>query len=115
MTNSITILATATFSNAYGTESIYHQVRRAGDVGWISDMDLKLAGDRTQSGDWCVGLHPESDLGERVNPGTLTDYRTGDAIRPATIAERDESREAAKFDGGAGVIEIDGVSCYVAE
>ncbi len=43
----------------------------------------------------------------------LCDYRTGDRIRNATAAEADASREAAITDGGAGVIEIDGVACYV--
>jgi hypothetical protein len=73
MSSSITILVTVTFVNDYGTESTYHQVRRPGDVGWVSEMDLQFAGDRTQSGDWCVGLHPESDLGQRVNTGFRRD------------------------------------------
>lgn len=54
--------------------------------------------------------------------GTLTNYRTGEAIRPATADEREESIAAAQHDGGAGVIEveieIDGllhlVPCFVA-
>lgn len=45
--------------------------------------------------------------------GTLCDYQTGDSIRPATAEERAESIEAARYDGGAGVIEIDGRRCYV--
>ncbi len=45
--------------------------------------------------------------------GNLCDYNTGDTIRPATAEERAESLEAARYDGGAGVIEIDGRSCYV--
>jgi hypothetical protein len=48
-----------------------------------------------------------------ADSGTLTNYRTGESIRPATEQERTDSREAAKTDGGAGVIEIDGVRCYV--
>ncbi len=43
----------------------------------------------------------------------ICNYRTGDWIRNATAAEADASREAAITDGGAGVIEIDGVACYV--
>ena len=44
--------------------------------------------------------------------GTLTNYQTGEAIRPATAAELAASIEAAELDGGAGVIEIeiDGVA-----
>lgn len=47
--------------------------------------------------------------------GTLRDYRTGAAIRPATLAEIDASREADKYDGGRGVIDVNGVACYVEE
>jgi hypothetical protein len=47
--------------------------------------------------------------------GTLTDYQTGESIRPATAAERAASLAAAKADGGAGVIRIDGRSVYVAD
>lgn len=45
--------------------------------------------------------------------GILYDYDTSDALRPATAAERAESVEAAKHDGGAGVIRVDGRRCYV--
>ena len=41
--------------------------------------------------------------------GTLHDYKTGEAIRPATPAEIEASRNA----GHEGVIEVDGRSCYV--
>lgn len=44
---------------------------------------------------------------------SLHDYATGDYIREATAAELDESLEAASYDGGAGVIEVDGRACYV--
>lgn len=43
----------------------------------------------------------------------LFDYRTGKLIRKATKAEHNESKEAARFDGGAGVFEINGRSVYV--
>lgn len=46
---------------------------------------------------------------------TLRNYKTGEAIRPATADELAASREAAKHDGGAGVITVDGVACYVEE
>ncbi len=54
---------------------------------------------------------PETDTNSAAP--ILCDYRTGDRIRNATAAEADASREAAITDGGAGVIEIDGVACYV--
>ena len=41
--------------------------------------------------------------------GTLTDYQTGEAIRPATRHEREESDDA----GPEGIILVDGQSCYV--
>jgi len=41
--------------------------------------------------------------------GTLTDYATGEPIRPATRDERRESDEA----GPEGVIVVDGRSVYV--
>jgi hypothetical protein len=44
---------------------------------------------------------------------SLFNYDTGTYIRPATQAELEASREAAKSDGGAGVITVDGVRCYV--
>jgi hypothetical protein len=43
--------------------------------------------------------------------GTLTDYQTGDDIRPATAAERVASDAA----GPEGVILVNGRSCYVAD
>jgi len=45
--------------------------------------------------------------------GTLHDYDTAAAIRPATAEERAESVAAAETDGGAGVIRVDGRRCYV--
>lgn len=44
----------------------------------------------------------------------LYDYDTAAAIRPATAAEEAASIEAARHDGGRGVIEVDGRRCYVA-
>lgn len=45
----------------------------------------------------------------------LCNYKTGETIREATEEETQESREAAESDGGRGVIEVDGVNCYVVE
>ena len=44
---------------------------------------------------------------------TLHAYDTGEELRDATPAELAESVEAARHDGGAGVIEVNGVRCYV--
>ena len=50
-----------------------------------------------------------------VSSATLYDYKTGEAIRSATAAELAASIKAAKTDGGAGVIVVDGRSCYAQE
>lgn len=55
-----------------------------------------------------------TDTTSNLAAGTLHDYRTGDAIRPATATELADSLAAACDDGGAGVIMVDGRSCYVA-
>ena len=41
------------------------------------------------------------------NHGTLCDYHTGAAMRPATAEHLEASREAARWDGGVGVILVD--------
>lgn len=46
---------------------------------------------------------------------TLCDYETGETIREATPQEMSDSIAQAKRDGGAGVISVDGRSCYVEE
>ncbi len=48
-----------------------------------------------------------------ATPGTLCDYQTSEALRDATQAETEESIAQATRDGGAGVILVDGRSCYV--
>lgn len=40
-------------------------------------------------------------------------YRTNEVVRAATIAEAIESIVAAESFGSAGVIEVDGLACYV--
>lgn len=45
--------------------------------------------------------------------GCLCDYETGESIRPATADEAVSSRAAARVDGGAGIIRVDGRRCYV--
>lgn len=43
---------------------------------------------------------------------TLHRYYDGSIIRHASEGELAASIEAAEHDGGAGVIEVDGVDCY---
>ena len=43
----------------------------------------------------------------------LMSYKTGETLRAATVEEYEESVAAAARDGGRGVIEVDGVACYV--
>ena len=43
----------------------------------------------------------------------LYDHKTDEFIRTATPSEVARSREAAKYDGGIGVIGIEGRACYV--
>lgn len=47
---------------------------------------------------------PETLLHCYVQSEDLHCYKTGDYLRPATPDEAAESKEAAKRDGGAGVI-----------
>lgn len=54
-------------------------------------------------------------MNTEISTATLINYKTGETIRPATAAELSASIEAAKTDGGAGVIVVDGVSCYAQE
>lgn len=63
-----------------------------------------------------TGDDPDNDAGltvTEIQPGTLHDYRTGDYIRDATLEETAASMNTAQHDGGAGVIPVDGRSCYV--
>lgn len=46
-------------------------------------------------------------------PGLLCDYETGETIREATEQETRESIAQAARDGGAGVLQVGGRSCYV--
>ncbi len=48
-----------------------------------------------------------------LTEATLHDYETGAALRPATSGELAESIAAARTDGGAGVIRVDGRTAYV--
>jgi hypothetical protein len=58
----------------------------------------------------------EADRRSSTKGGSwLYDYRTGQRLRRATRKELQKSIEAAKHDGGAGVIQVDGRSCYATE
>ena len=48
-----------------------------------------------------------------MNKPTLYNYKTGARVREATRKELAASKAAAQEDGGAGVIMVDGVPCYV--
>lgn len=50
---------------------------------------------------------------QTTDHGTLMTYDTAETLRRATAEERAASIEAAKRDGGAGVVLVDGRSCYV--
>ena len=43
----------------------------------------------------------------------LMDHQSGEMIRRATAAEETASIEAAKTDGGHGIIIVDGRNCFV--
>jgi hypothetical protein len=43
----------------------------------------------------------------------LISYETNETIRTATIAEAIESLEAGRLDNGRGIIEVDGIACWV--
>jgi hypothetical protein len=45
--------------------------------------------------------------------GDLHDYQSGMYVRPATKAQADASSAAAMVDGGHGIIQVNGISCYV--
>lgn len=48
-----------------------------------------------------------------IGCGWLCDYDDATRIRRATPEEANESREAARTDGGAGIIRVNGRRCYV--
>lgn len=75
-------------------EDVEHLTNRAWEAAW----EAESRGDRDEATD-----------------GTLHDYATGEDLRPATAAEAAASREAARSDGGSGVIQVAGRSCYVAD
>jgi len=67
------------------------------------------------------GINPETKnnknkmISSSSSSASLHDYKTGEFIRFATLAELSASIEAGQSDGGRGVISVDGRSCYVSE
>jgi hypothetical protein len=81
-------------------------------VGLLSDITRKELQQQA------CGITQQASKGDTMTRtatdfGTLCNYQTGEPIRPATEQERTDSDKAAEFDGGCGVIEVDGASCYV--
>lgn len=56
---------------------------------------------------------PPSEWYSDAENASLHDYQSGERLRPATAEERRESLKAALDDGGRGVFDVDGRSCYV--
>jgi len=71
----------------------------------------------TNQENWVANRNRLSRLteGRYLTEADLIDYSTGDIVRKATADELRASIDAAKVDGGAGVIDVDGRSCYVSE
>ena len=59
------------------------------------------------------GDEGEWDIEDAESTTSLHDYETSAYLRPATIGELRDSISAARHDGGAGVISVDGRRCYV--
>lgn len=78
-------------------------------VGDITTEDLETAFRAGYDGE-CGAL----EITELRIELKLINYRTNEIIRAATDAEAEASIEQAEHDGGAGVIDVDGVPCYVA-
>jgi len=54
-------------------------------------------------------------LKRRIKMASLMNIDTNEEIREATDEELADSLEAAEHDGGVGAIDVDGITCYVAE
>lgn len=65
------------------------------------------------AGSFHVALSELGSARETTGHGTLHDLATGEELRPATAEEEAHSIRAARLDGGHGIIEVDGRSCYV--
>ena len=81
----------------------------AGDVEQVALCDLALGGDKE-----AIKACAEAVTSSYDYPSDLHRYSDGEYLREATEEERLASDEAAESDGGAGVIIVEGVRCYVA-
>lgn len=83
------------------------------DLGFV--RTVKSVDADTRGKKWAVVATDGGDItAEMVAKMNLIDYRTNKTIRTATVEEAAESVAAARNDGGAGVITVDGIPCYVA-
>jgi len=83
-----------------------------------ADLEYDLTGSADVVGRLIVAdepAPPTTRTGEAPSAPTLHAYDTGEELRDATGEELAASVEAARHDGGAGVIRVDGVRCYVAD
>lgn len=70
--------------------------------------------DRFGEGKWFRPFDPARAYDDDDhNIAWLVDYKTGQTIREASKEEHTRSQAAARVDGGAGVIMVDGRSCFV--
>lgn len=60
-----------------------------------------------------AGYSDHCEATAELNSGDLCDYATGKRLREATDAEYLASLRAARLDGGAGTITVDGNRCYI--
>ena len=96
-------------------QSSFRNGPAADEISGASDEQRETIREAIEAmwGDWCA-----QDQGDPPCPGADGDLMTLDAaqfLRRATPPETDASRAAARRDGGAGVIVVDGVRCYVQE
>jgi hypothetical protein len=78
------------------------EVRAKSDEKWWTVSD-STAMDQAAAEEMAASFRDEED----DEPGALMDFHAAFYIRQATIEERNASRDAAKHDGGAGVILVD--------
>ena len=84
----------------------------SGDYEQVCLCDLALEGDRDARGECAATILAARQAN---TDGALHRYSDGEYLGPATSAEVEESRDLALYDGGAGVIDVDGESCYVTD
>ena len=115
--------------NAYSISNKESGLSLGAYPGTSEDDALDAFAEHAQYGSWeesCSGLQiSEADaraeiLVTKIDDAfaakhfNLLDYTTGTILRDANAAELADSLAASREDGGAGVIMVDGKSCYVA-